>query len=72
MGCGGGHSHVPFPYPYERRPEPEVSRQSSKDILKMRLARGEISLDEYREMIGVLQGDVSSPTRARQSHIRMP
>ena len=48
--CGGRHqSH--------HRPEPVQSKESSPlDILKERLARGVIAIDEYKEMVKVLTG----------------
>lgn len=72
MGCGGGRSYLPFPYPSSSGPAPSERRQSTKDILKMRLARGEITVGEYQKMLAVLQGDVSPHPHEIKSHIRMP
>lgn len=73
MGCGGGRHYMPFPIPPVLVPE-ERNQPSSKDILKTRLATGEITLEEYQHMMNVLQGDTrvypSRPTP--KSHIRMP
>jgi len=74
MGCGGGHSHMHFPYPTMPAPVPAERQQSVKDILKMRLAQGEITVEEYQEMLRVLEGDTGTSARPHKkaSHIRMP
>ena len=61
MGCGSRHSHSTD---HNRRvPSRDVDRQSQelgesrREILKQRLASGEISADEYRKMLRVLQGE---------------
>lgn len=72
MGCGGGRSYIPYPYPTPWGSAPEERRQSTKDILKTRLARGEITTEEYQKMLGVLQGDVNLRSQGTKSHIRMP
>ncbi|QQE78451.1 SHOCT domain-containing protein [Alicyclobacillus sp. SO9] len=68
---------MPFPFPIPPMEEPIERRQSGKEILKTRLARGEITLEEYEEMISVLDNGphVSRPisrSQKRTSHIRMP
>lgn len=73
MSCGGSRFSIPIPYPYPAPPSPAPERrQSAKDILKMRLAQGEITIEEYQEMLNVLDGNVSSRTQTKKSHIRMP
>ena len=73
MGCGGPRFNIPIPYPYPapQSPVPE-RRESAKDILKMRLAQGEITIQEYEEMLSVLDDNVASRPHRRKSHIRMP
>jgi len=72
MGCGGGRSYLPFPYPTTPAPAPAERQQSTKDILKTRLAEGEITVEEYLEMLRVLEGDTSPRPQKKTSHIRMP
>lgn len=72
MSCGGGRPFMPFPVPMPPISPPEEPRQSGKDILKMRLAQGEITLQEYHEMLSVLEGRPVSHPQTRKSHIRMP
>ena len=72
MGCGGGRMFIPYPFPTAMEPLPEEHRQSTKDILKMRLARGEITIDEYQDMLSVLQRDTHTRPQKATSHIRMP
>lgn len=66
--CGGhsrshwGH-HIPMSMPIEER------KSSPVDILKERLARGEITLDEYQEMRAVLDDRYSAK---HSPHIRKP
>ena len=72
MGCGGGRSFIPYPYPIPSGPAPDEQRQSTKDILKMRLARGEITVEKYHEMLRVLQGDAKTSPQEMKSHIRRP
>lgn len=74
MGCGRGRSYLPFPFPIPPLDEPTEQRLSTRDILKMRLARGEITVEEYQEMLDVLQGRQknSSQIQTKKSHIRMP
>ncbi|WP_258110515.1 SHOCT domain-containing protein [Alicyclobacillus sp. SP_1] len=61
MGCGSHHSHSDDHH--RRIPSRDVDRQglergeSWRQILKQRLASGEISTDEYRKMLQVLQGE---------------
>ncbi|MHB1681871.1 MAG: SHOCT domain-containing protein [Bacilli bacterium] len=58
MGCGSHHMHG-----HSRRSQPygvEQPRDSWRKILKERLARGEITTEEYRRMIQVLRGDSPS------------
>ena len=60
MGCGTHHSHSDDHH--RRVPSRDVDRQglergeSWRQILKQRLAGGDISMDEYRAMLQVLQG----------------
>ena len=73
MGCGGPRFSIPIPYPYPAPPSPTPERtESAKDILKMRLARGEISIEEYQDMLRVLGDNVAPRPQTRKSHIRMP
>ncbi len=55
MGCGSHHMHS-----HSRQSQPysvEQPRDSWREILKERLARGEITTEEYRRMVQVLRGD---------------
>lgn len=73
MGCGGPRFSIPIPYPYPAPPNPVPERrESAKDILKMRLAQGEISIEEYQDMLRVLDGNAAFSPQAKKSHIRMP
>ncbi len=72
MGCCGGRSHIPFPYPMPSGPAPMERPQSAKDILRMRLAQGEITVEEYQQMLSALEGEDSRTPQKRKSHIRMP
>ena len=72
MGCGGGRMFIPYPFPTTMEPLQEEHRQSTKEILKMRLARGEITVDEYHNMLSVLQGETHARPQKTTSHIRMP
>ncbi|WDL98811.1 SHOCT domain-containing protein [Alicyclobacillus sp. ALC3] len=71
MGCGGGGSFIPFPISI---PETRLAEQrpSAIDILKMRLARGEITLSTFQQMLAVLDGETIVRPKAPISHIRMP
>lgn len=73
MGCGGPRFNIPIPYPYPTSSSPARERpESAKDILKMRLAQGEITIEEYEDMLRVLDGNSVSRPQTRKSHIRMP
>ncbi|QSO48713.1 SHOCT domain-containing protein [Alicyclobacillus mengziensis] len=73
MGCGGPRFSIPIPYPYPAPPNPVPERrESAKDILKMRLAQGEISIEEYEDMLRVLEGNAAFRPQTQKSHIRMP
>ena len=73
MGCGGPRFSIPIPYPYPAPPSPTPERtESAKDILKMRLAQGEISIEEYEDMLRVLEGNAAFRPQTQKSHIRMP
>ncbi len=70
MGCGTGRlidllymQPSPPPQPVETR------RDSPVDILKTRLARGEITLEQFEQMRCTLVG---IPPRKAVSHIRKP
>ena len=73
MGCGGPRFSIPIPYPYPAPPNPAPDRpESAKDILKMRLAQGEISIEEYQDMLRVLDVNATFRPQTKKSHIRMP
>ena len=73
MGCGGPRFSIPIPYPYTAPPNSALERpKSAEDILKMRLAQGEISIEEYQDMLRVLNGPAVFRPQTKKSHIRMP
>ena len=63
MGCcGGGFSGFFRQRQPQYQPQPVPEKQSSPlDVLKERLARGEITIDEYRKLAEVLSE--AAPTR---------
>lgn len=61
MGCcgGGGRSWYGYgnPYPYGQQPQEPVTKNSQDtplELLKQRLAKGEITLEEYEKLAKVL------------------
>lgn len=78
MGCGRGRSLYPYGIPnredYPRSNYPNTNYQTEKkpesavDILKKRLANGEITPDQYAEMLEVITGSkASSANNAQKS-----
>jgi|GEM_PF-1960961 hypothetical protein len=63
--CGGGYRMFPWQVgtasPPPSPPPPASVREDPVEVLKMRLARGEITLDECQKLVAVLSLAGSQP-----------
>jgi len=83
MGCGHhGRSFYPYGRPYRddypRSNYPNTNYQTEKkpesavDILKKRLANGEITPDQYAEMLEVITGEVVKNPSTKEQKLEEP
>lgn len=64
MGCGGGFGDL-FRSRERYAPQEKSATESPLDVLKIRLAKGEITLDEYTKLAEIFKD--AAPARGGQN-----